>query len=257
MLLDCKRGDIASTAEAYAAAAYDAIGADATTVHPYMGVDSVAPFSAGARSANGVFVLCKTSNPSSSELQELRLADGRLVYEAVADAACTAWSADRNVGLVVGATDTEALKRVRARAPDAWLLTPGVGAQGGSLTAALATGLRSDGSGMLVPVSRGISRADDPGAAAEDLRVKIQAARTARSATDGGRGGAGGVAGRKLAGYQQEFIDIAVSCGVLKFGTFTLKSGRVSPYFFNAGLFNTGAAVLKLGQTYAAAIQVS
>jgi uridine monophosphate synthetase len=252
-LLDCKRGDISTTAEAYAEAAFGALGAEGVTVNGYMGLDSVAPFAKDP--AHGVFVLCKTSNGSAGEVQALRLAGGGRVFEAVARlAAGPAWNAHGNVGLVVGATDPEALAAARAAAPAAWVLAPGVGAQGGDLAAAVAAGLRADGAGLLFPVSRGVSRAADPAAAAAELRDGINAARRGALAARAAAAAAAAAAGAPPAPHAAAFLHAALAAGVLRFGTFTLKSGRVSPFFFNAGNFNTGAALAALGATYAAAI---
>ena len=168
VLLDNKRGDIGSTAVAYAESAYSHYKADAVTVNPYMGTDSVAPFTSDP--TKGAFVLCKTSNPSSSELQELYLSTGEAVFERTAKLASDLWNGNNNVGLVVGATDVDALERSRRAAPGLWILAPGIGSQGGDLVQATAKGLRKDGYGLLVPVSRGIARAENPKEAAEKLR---------------------------------------------------------------------------------------
>ena len=152
----------------------------------------------------------------------------------------------------------QALTRVRRSAPTLWILAPGVGAQGGNLEEALQASLRPDGMGLLLPVSRGISRADDPGQAARDLRDQINDVRRtvlAGAASPGTvLGAAGGASGTTLLPYQKAFIDLALDMGVLKFGQFTLKSGRNSPYFFNAGLFSDGLAILNLCKYYSAAI---
>ena len=141
VLLDAKRGDIGSTAEAYARACFDDLGVDGVTLSPYLGKDSVEPF---ARHADkGLFVLCHTSNPGAGEFQELEIADWRTLdrepnqplYIHVARTV-TAWSP--NVGLVVGATFPQAIADVRSAAPQAWFLVPGIGAQGGDLEATLA-----------------------------------------------------------------------------------------------------------------------
>lgn len=248
-VLDVKRGDISTTAEAYAEASYAALGADCVTINGYMGIDSVAPFTGDA--SKGVFVLCKTSNPSSNELQTLQVAGSGKLFEVVAKLATTTWNGNKNVGLVVGATDTAALKAVRAVAPEAWILAPGIGFQGGDLKTALSAGLTVGGTGMLLPVSRGISRASDPGAAAKELRDQINAVRAELKAAAAPAAPSGGAA---LAVHQREFIQAALDAGVLRFGAFTLKSGRLSPYFFNAGLFRSGASVAALGRTYAKAI---
>jgi len=170
VVLDAKRGDISSTAEAYAKSAFDSLGAHCITLSPYLGKDSIDPFI--QNSEKGVFLLCKTSNPGSGDLQDIALADGDLLYEHVAKLA-QLWNSKNNIGLVVGATHIEAMKRVRAAAPDLWFLTPGVGAQGGELESAMKAGLRKDGKGMLIPVSRGISRAANPAKAAAELRDEM------------------------------------------------------------------------------------
>jgi uridine monophosphate synthetase len=174
VILDAKRGDIASTAAAYAKSAFTALGAHAITLSPYLGKDSIDPFLANRE--KGVFLLCKTSNPGASDLQDLEVSrDGQAgapLYLAVASLA-QSWNTENNIGLVVGATQPEALARVRAVAPDLWFLAPGVGAQGGDMEAALNAGLRRDGKGMLLPVARGVARAADPAKAAAKLRDEI------------------------------------------------------------------------------------
>jgi uridine monophosphate synthetase len=177
VFLDAKRGDISSTAEAYAKAAFETLGAHCITLSPYLGKDSVDPFI--GNSEKGVFLLCKTSNPGAGDLQDVIVTDNHQspitsypLYIHVAQLAQT-WNTKNNIGLVVGATQPEALARVRAVAPDLWLLSPGVGAQGGDLETALQAGLRTDGKGMLIPVSRAISRAANPALAAAELRDAI------------------------------------------------------------------------------------
>ena len=173
VILDAKRGDISSTAEAYAKAAFETLGAHCITLSPYLGKDSIDPFI--GNSEKGVFLLCKTSNPGAGDLQDLTVAlpSGSMhLYEHVAQLAQT-WNTKNNIGLVVGATQPEALARVRAAAPSLWFLSPGVGAQGGDLEIALRAGLLKDGKGMLIPVSRGISRAARPALAAAEFRDEI------------------------------------------------------------------------------------
>ena len=170
VILDAKRGDIASTAEAYAKSAFETLGANCITLSPYLGKDSIDPFI--QNSEKGVFLLCKTSNPGSGDLQDIVLSDGDLLYEHVAKLAQT-WNTKNNIGLVVGATHVDAMKRVRAAAPDLWFLAPGVGAQSGELASAMKAGLRKDGKGILIPISRGISRAENPGLAAAEFRDQI------------------------------------------------------------------------------------
>jgi uridine monophosphate synthetase len=179
IVLDAKRGDIASTAEAYAQSAFEALGVDCITLSPYLGKDSIDPFIKNQE--KGVFVLCKTSNAGSGDLQDLTLTptplpqgEGQRVkaiylYEHVAQLA-NAWNEKNNIGLVVGATHVDAMKKIRALVPNMWFLTPGVGTQGGELDVAMQAGLRKDGKGMLIPVSRAISRASNPAQAAANLR---------------------------------------------------------------------------------------
>lgn len=170
VVLDAKRGDIASTAEAYARSAFENLGAHCITLSPYLGKDSVEPFI--QNSEKGIFLLCKTSNPGAGDLQDLVLESGDPLHVHVARLA-QSWNAKNNVGLVVGATYPETLARLREAVPEMWFLTPGIGAQGGELESALKAGLRRDGKGMLLPVSRAIARAEKPGLAAAELRDQI------------------------------------------------------------------------------------
>ncbi len=174
VILDAKRGDISSTAEAYAKSAFETLGAHSITLNPYLGKDSLDPYL--GHKEKGVFLLCKTSNPGASDFQDLMMTPinqaPMTLYEHVARLA-QAWNTGNNIGLVVGATQPEALARVRAAAPGLWFLSPGVGAQGGDLETALRAGLRKDGKGMLLPISRGISRAKNPALAAAEFRDEI------------------------------------------------------------------------------------
>ena len=254
VLLDVKRGDIGSTAAAYAQACYDHIGADAVTLSPLMGWDSISPFVTEIYADKGAFLLCKTSNPGSNDLLALNLEGENTLFERIAKLVGTEWASKscKTLGLVVGATDSVAMAKARkAAGDDVWILAPGVGAQGGDLVESLQAGLNTSGSGLLIPVSRGISRAADPAAAAKELQGKIQQARqgitTKRPRTEA----------QDIAPYQKEFLEFSLSLGVLKFGSFVLKSGRTSPYFFNAGLFASGAALHKLGCAYASTIMSS
>ncbi len=148
VLLDAKRGDIGNTARQYAELLDDV---DAITVNPYLGGDSLQPFL--SRAEKGVFVLCRTSNAGGADIQDRELADGRTVYERVADLAA-GWNEHGNVGLVVGATAPDELEALRERVSDLPFLVPGVGAQGGDVEAAATAGL-AEGVG-LVNSSRGI-----------------------------------------------------------------------------------------------------
>lgn len=180
VILDAKRGDIGSTAAAYAHAAFDVLGADAVTLSPYLGSDSLAPFLAYAD--RGCFVLCRTSNPGSADLQELHLADDRPLYLEVARRARDDWNGNGNVGLVVGATHPAELCAVRSLCPDLPLLVPGVGAQGGDLDAAVAAAVDVDGEGAVINVSRSILYASDGSDFAAAARREAMRLREAISA---------------------------------------------------------------------------
>ncbi len=151
VIADAKRGDIASNSRFYAQALFEAYDFDAATVNPYLGYDSVEPFlEYGDR---GVFLLCRTSNPGAGDVQGLRLADGRPLFEAVAELA-NEWNTRGNVGLVMGATWPGELERVRALCPELPMLLPGAGAQGADLSRALRAGLDARGGGVILSASR-------------------------------------------------------------------------------------------------------
>jgi len=171
VILDAKRGDIGSTAEAYARAAFEYLGAHAITLSPYLGADALEPFLRDPE--RGCFVLCKTSNPGSADLQNLSLADGRPLYMEVARRAQAEWNGRRNVGLVVGATHPAELAAVRELCPDMPLLVPGVGAQGGDLAAAVRAGADARGGGMLINVSRSMMYASSGADFAEAARAEV------------------------------------------------------------------------------------
>lgn len=175
IILDAKRGDIASTAEAYAKSAFETLGVDCITLNPYLGKDSIEPFIQNPE--KGVFLLCKTSNAGSMDLQNLLVlpvgSDNPMpMYNYVAQLA-QGWNVNNNVGIVVGATHPQIMSNIRASVPGMWFLSPGIGAQGGELELALKSGLRKDGKGLLISVSRSIARAEKPGLAAAELRDQI------------------------------------------------------------------------------------
>lgn len=152
-LLDAKRGDIGSTAEHYAKEAYERYLADAVTVNPYMGTDSLAPYL--KFEGRGIFVLCRTSNPGGDDFQMLQTSQHHPLYIEVARHATTRWNTHQQVGLVVGATYPKEIEAVRRVAKTLPLLIPGIGAQGGDLVATVKAGRTSDG-GMLINSSRAI-----------------------------------------------------------------------------------------------------
>ena len=153
VVLDAKRGDIGATSEQYAREAFERYNAHAVTLSPYMGFDSVQPYL--AYPGRGVFLLCRTSNPSGDDLQMLDVGGERL-FERVARLSAGAWNASGQLGLVVGATYPAELARVRALAPTLPLLVPGIGAQGGDVQASVAAGQDVEGAGMLINSSRAI-----------------------------------------------------------------------------------------------------
>lgn len=239
VILDAKRGDIGATAEAYAAAAVR-LGADAITVSPYMGHDSVTPF---LEAGLGVFLLCRNSNPGSNVFQLLR-ADGRPLYRTVAEQGL-GWG--EAVGLVVAANDAAVLAELRQIHPNAWFLAPGIGAQGGSMAEAAAAGLRDDGLGMLPVVARGIANAEDRAAAAATLVAEYRAARDALSnegpAGAGARPGSSATVGAAertvtpeggvLPQTRDALLDAILDTGCFRTGSFVLKSGVTSPFYID------------------------
>ena len=181
VILDVKRGDIGSTAAQYAKEAFDRYGADAVTVNPYMGLDAVKPFL--DYEEKGVIILCRTSNPHSGDLQNL-VADGKALYEHVAELVRDRWNWNGNAGLVVGATYPEELAKLRRACPELPFLVPGVGAQGGSVSEVVKNGATSDWGRLMINSSRGIIFADKgadfgeaAGEAAKKLRDEINGCR--------------------------------------------------------------------------------
>ena len=152
VIADAKRGDIGNTARAYARALFSVFGFDAATVNPYLGFDSIEPFI--SNQDKGVFILCRTSNPGATDFQNLCI-NGLPLYEVVAQKA-SEWNIHGNIGLVVGATYPEELKRVRSICPEMPLLIPGIGAQGGDLASAVRYGADARGRKAIISVSRQI-----------------------------------------------------------------------------------------------------
>jgi orotidine 5'-phosphate decarboxylase subfamily 2 len=177
LILDGKRGDIASTMTAYARALFDVLGADAVTVNALLGGDSIAPML--TRPGRGVFVLARTSNPGAGHFLERPVGGGVALYQRIVEQASSWDPGGGAVGFVVGATAPDAVAEVRRLVPAAPLLLPGVGAQGGALEAAVAAGLDGNRGGAVVAVSRGIAAAPQgPRVAARELRDRISAVRS-------------------------------------------------------------------------------
>ena len=269
VLLDAKRGDIDSTARAYARAAFRELGADAVTLNPYLGRDAADPFLEYPEA--GLFLLCRTSNPRAGVFQDLIVGgvsdrsafipgscrtagtaetSAEPLYLRVARE-CVSWS-DR-VGLVVAGNDVRALEAVRAAVPEAWFLAPGIGAQGGDIAVAWEAGAREDGLGVIPAVSRVLAEAPDPGAAAAALcRSAVEAwERTLETRKKEGRM-------RKAAAPGKSTRDKAPAAGKARVSGAKGTGGgseaerealkeRLLRGFVETGCFKTGDFVLKSG----------
>jgi uridine monophosphate synthetase len=214
VLLDAKRGDIGSSAEAYARGAFDHFHADAITLSPYLGGDSIRAFLQDAEKA--VFILCQTSNPSAKEIQQHGEPP---LYELIAQIA-QSWGTSEQIGFVIGATQPDALHAVREACPDHWILAPGLGTQGGDLVETLQAGLRLDKMGLILPVSRSIMTAADPAQAARGIQNAVNACRTSF------------VPASSPSEHDQLIVDLFEK-GCVKFGSFTLASGKQSPIYID------------------------
>ena len=180
VILDSKRGDIGSTADHYALEAFERYGADAITVNPYMGFDTIEPYL--KHPGKGVIVLCRTSNPGGSDLQFLNVGPkGEPLYLHIAQLAAQQWNSSGQIGLVVGATFPEEIAKVRAIVGDMPLLIPGIGAQGGDIEATVKAGAiaGAPGTGMIINSSRAILYASSGNDFAEAARVVAQSTRDA------------------------------------------------------------------------------
>jgi len=180
VILDAKRGDIGQTAEQYAREVFVRYRADAVTLSPLLGFDSIEPYL--RHEGKGAILLCRTSNPGGADLQDLRLGSGEPVYERIARLAAERWNASGQIGLVVGATYPAEIARVREIAPTLPLLIPGIGAQGGDPAATVRSGWRGNASETTGPIIVSSSRAVlYAGNGADYAEAARAAAETARS----------------------------------------------------------------------------
>ena len=173
LIYDAKRGDIGSTNEGYAHDAFDRLGADAITVHPYLGREALKPFL--ERAEKGVVVLCRTSNPGGGEFQDLEVG-GKPFYQVVAERIAASWNRNGNCSVVVGATYPDELAEVRGIVGDMPILIPGIGAQGGDVARTVAAGRDRRGRGMVINSSRAIifaSAGEDFAEAARQQTLKL------------------------------------------------------------------------------------
>jgi orotidine-5'-phosphate decarboxylase len=175
IILDFKRGDIGNTSSSYAAFAFEYLGVDAVTIHPYMGREANEAFL--AYRDKGIIVLCRTSNPGAGEFQDL-LFGGKKLYQIVAQRVLSDWNGHGNCHLVMGAPYPEELAWARQTAgDDIWFLVPGAGSQGGDMGAAVAAGQNSRGSGLIVNASREVlyaSSGDDFPKAARSKAIRLR-----------------------------------------------------------------------------------
>ena len=177
-ILDAKRADIGNTNNGYVSYAFDWLGFDAITLHPYLGEEALSPFL--ERSDKGLIILCRTSNLGASEFQDLVVEGlpageaGKPIWQIVAERVSEVWNKNHNCMLVVGATYLEEMKKIRGIAGDMTFLVPGIGAQGGDLESVIKAGLNSEGLGLIIHSARGIIFSESPKEEAKKLCGEIR-----------------------------------------------------------------------------------
>lgn len=224
-ILDAKRGDIDNTAAAYAESLFGHFKAPAVTLSPFMGLDTLDPFLAWKD--RGIFALCRTSNPGSDFIQALAVGKEPLY---VSIARSLAEHSDR-IGLVVAGNDPTALAHVRSAAPQAWFLSPGIGAQGGRADLAVSAGARADGLGILVVAARSVAKADDPGLAAKALRDSMAEISRSAKAQSSYSGWTKEDASEAM--LKKNLVRHLIDTGCFRLGDFVLKSGKKSPFYID------------------------
>lgn len=176
IIADAKRGDIDHTNERYATAIFDDLGCDAITLNPYLGKQSLMPFL--SRKDKACIILCRTSNSSASEIQDL-LVEGKPLWQHIAQKVTNEWNDNENCMLVVGATYPDEIRQVRDIAYDIPFLVPGIGAQGGDLESSVRYGVNQSKTGLLINVGRSIIYANSPAQVAQEIRDRINLVRIA------------------------------------------------------------------------------
>lgn len=258
IILDAKRGDIGATGQAYARGVFEAFGADAVTLSPYMGKDSIDPFL--EYQDKGVFILCRTSNPGNADFQNELLANGKSLYLYTGKRAVS-WDPSR-VGLVVAANDTPALKLLRKELPETWFLSPGIGVQGGDIAEAVSLGVRKDGLGILPVVARGITQDNDPKGTAASLNNQINKARTSSRGTGWSKSSEiqdptkAQKNSAPLNPLSSAVLQGLLDADCFRVGTFTLKSGAQSPFYIDLRLIMSDPKLLALvAKAYSSLLQ--
>lgn len=222
VILDAKYADVGHTLERCAYEAFELLKVDAVTAMPAPGKEALKPLI--SKPGKGCFLVVRTSNPGAEEFQDLETASGEPLYVEVTRGIVERWNEDGAVGVVGPATEPRVLAEIRRTAPDLPILCPGVGAQGGDLQAAVSAGLDANGAGIVINISRGVTEAADPGAAAREWRDRMEAARQEAQSSK-----------RKAQSSNPSLLrDVIVEMfriGAIQFKQITLKSGLKSPYY--------------------------